>query len=393
MSRQRKLPAGMTLRGKVYYANFRAQGRRVQKRLSSDFSTAKELLNDLRSRSDRADFGLVDNDYLWKDLREEFFRWARQSIRASEGYETDLNQIEEYQCVRSIRQINHAFVFGFRQWRLGQGVGPRTVNRAVDTLGNMPNKGVAWGRIGENTIASIKPLPNDEPRKKRRSLSVEEVQALSDASPDYLLPVWRFFMVTGVRSGELARLKFTDIDFERGAVTIPRTSKNHKEREIPLDDEMLATITRLRDEAPSRLPVPGKTLPGRLSRDHVFVNGANTPWYNNLLRTFYTWCKRADIEGADSGGSVDLHSLRVTFTTLALEGGAAPKAIQEILGHSTLAMTMCVYAKATDRTKRDAISALPFAKSSSPEHVIPLQNGPKVDPSNSEEPETLCFTG
>jgi integrase len=65
-----------------------------------------------------------------------------------------------------------------------------------------------------------------------------------------------------------------------------------------------------------------------------------------------------------------IHSLRVSFTTLALEGGANPKAVQAILGHSTLALTMGIYARATDRAKREAIGALPFAKVSAPEHVI-----------------------
>ena len=73
-----------------------------------------------------------------------------------------------------------------------------------------------------------------------------------------------------------------------------------------------------------------------------------TPLRNNLLARFYAVCRRAGIHDAEPGGSVDIHALRVTFTTLSLEHGAKPKAVQEILGHSTLAMTMSVYAKATD---------------------------------------------
>jgi hypothetical protein len=70
---------------------------------------------------------------------------------------------------------------------------------------------------------------------------------------------------------------------------------------------------------------------------------------------------------------------------LALEGGANPKAVQAILGHSTLALTMGVYARATDRAKRDAISALPFAKVSAPGHVIPVQNAHTARTSDSAE--------
>ena len=45
MARQRKLPPGMQLRGTVYYSCFRAGGRQVRKRLSTDFDAACKILN------------------------------------------------------------------------------------------------------------------------------------------------------------------------------------------------------------------------------------------------------------------------------------------------------------------------------------------------------------
>lgn len=59
----------------------------------------------------------------------------------------------------------------------------------------------------------------------------------------------------------------------------------------------------------------------------------------NLLRSFYAVCKRAGIKDAIPGGAVDIHSLRVTFTTMAIDGGANPKAVQAMLGHATLELT------------------------------------------------------
>ena len=55
MARPRKLPAGMWQRGNTYYARFRAGGRLVRERLSSDFKAAVTMLNDLRARADRAE--------------------------------------------------------------------------------------------------------------------------------------------------------------------------------------------------------------------------------------------------------------------------------------------------------------------------------------------------
>ena len=54
MARPRKLPTGMWQRGNTYYARFRAGGRLVRERLSSDFKAAVTMLNDLRAQADRA---------------------------------------------------------------------------------------------------------------------------------------------------------------------------------------------------------------------------------------------------------------------------------------------------------------------------------------------------
>lgn len=396
MARKRKLPDGMWQRGKVYYARFRANGRVVRKRLATDFKVACELLNELKARAQRADFGLLDNDCSWDELKAEFLRWAKQNVRNPQDYERDLRRMEEYCRVRSIRQVDHNYLYAFREWRLSHGKTPRTVNRETGTLNNMLNRGVEWGKIGNNPIGGVNPLCHDDPVKQRRSLSVDEVNALFDNSPDNLKRVWRMFMVTGIRREELVNMKFDDVDFDRGVVTVRAgTAKNHRRREIPLDDDMLATIAALKAEAKDREPVRSRNADlterqrRNFSRDHVFVTRVNTPMRNNLLTRFYTCCKRASIEGAHSGGSVDIHSLRVSFTTIALENGAKPKSVQEILGHSTLALTMGVYAKATDRSKREVVSALPFAKSSTPDHVISLPDAHTARTSRSESAQDV----
>jgi integrase len=250
----------------------------------------------------------------------------------------------------------------------------------------MFNWGVGRELIGSNPLAKLKPLPTDgEKRKDRRSLSVEEVEAVFEASPDWLRPVLRMFAVTGMRRNEVCTLKFSDVDFERGVVIVrAKTAKTKREREIPLDDEMLATIKRLHDDAPFRRPGKGNTakdseaIAKRFSKEHVFVTTANTRWGHNLLKRFYVVCKRAGIRGAQAGGSVDLHALRVTFTTLSIQNGGNPTDVQATLGHASLKMTMDIYSKSTDHGKRAAVSALPFAKVSNPGHVIPLLTVAKI---------------
>jgi integrase len=187
------------------------------------------------------------------------------------------------------------------------------------------------------------------------------------------------FACTAIRRGELVGLVFGDIDFARQTVTVRASAaKNHQAREIPLDDALLAMLAELREASQHRQRMPGRTSAQTeqqrraFTRERVFVTHANTPLKNNLLRRFYAVCRRASIEGAHFGGTVDLHSLRVSSTTLMLEPGASPKAVQMILGHAILRMTMGIYAKATERGKRDAVAALHFATTTMPRSVVSL---------------------
>ncbi|MHB8974278.1 MAG: tyrosine-type recombinase/integrase [Pirellulaceae bacterium] len=373
-SRPRQLPAGMQQRGDMYYCRFRAGGHLIRQRLSSDFKVACTLLREMQARATRTDFGLRDNDFSWQKLTEAFLHWKRQTSRHPEEFEQSFRLFAAYRTVTSVREIDLSYVLGFREWRLAQEVTPRTINKQVGHLNHMLNMAVTWRHIGSNPLAALRPLRHDTPSKQRRSLSLVEVQLLFAHSPPHLRPVWELLMTTGLRKRELANLVFDDVDFTRRTLTVRgANAKNHKPREVPLSDDMLATLARLRDEAPARRPRghgnrrTAAAQQAAFSREHIFVTRANTPWRNNLLRSFYTCCQRAGIVGAEPGGSVDLHALRVSFVTLALEHGATPRAVQEIVGHATLNLTMRIYARVTDRSKQQAVGALPFAQISPPD--------------------------
>ena len=257
MPRKRQLPSGMRQRGTVYYASFRAGGRRVNKRLSSDFRTACQLLNEMKARADRADFSLLDNDCSLAEIKKQWLKHCDLTLRprTAKRYRQNLANIEAGLPAKSVAQVTVPAINAFRQKRMDEERSPRTVNMDVGALSTMLTWAVGAGLIGSNPIADLTPLPNDNPRKQRRTLEPEEVQAIFDYSPAYLKPVWRMLMTTGMRHDELARLTFDDIDFERHTVTVRSGSaKNHAEREIPLDDTMLAILTELQQNAAYRVP-------------------------------------------------------------------------------------------------------------------------------------------
>ena len=239
----------------MYYCRFRAGGRLIRQRLSADFKVACTLLREMQARAARTDFGLTDNDFPWQKLVDTFLHWKRQTSRHPEEFERTLQLLAEYRPVTSVREFDLPYVLGFREWRLAQGVTPRTINKQVGHLNHLLNMAVAWRHIGSNPLASLRPLRHDSPAKQRRSLSLAEVQALFAHSPAYLRPVWQLLMTTGLRKRELANLVFDDVDFARRTLTVRAASaKSHKSREVPLSDDMLSTLARLRDEAATSPP-------------------------------------------------------------------------------------------------------------------------------------------
>lgn len=374
----RKLPPGLRKRGTVYYAYFQSGGVRVRKRLSHNLSVAKVMLTDLRAKLDLGDLSVVDNRYPWDRAKKEYLRWVQQTKRRPKEYQAILARFEQYRPVRHVSQLTHDYMVGYRDWRLSHGVAPSTINLEVKRLQGLLNRLVAWRRIKSNPIKGLDRLAEDHPVKQRRALTAEEVRRLLDASgPRRLL--WLTFLTTGLRSGELREATYDWIDWDRRTLTVPRTSKTHTAREVPLCDEVYDGLRAAYEADPDqRRLFPGRCRCGGRSRE-------------GLLHALYRDAGKAGIEGAHQGGSVDVHALRVTFTTLSIDNGAKPAAVQKILGHKTLAMTMNVYNRVSDSSKRDAVAVLPFASTSRPEHLIrfPEKSGTEMAQGSEKVAETL----
>src|SRR5207253_8746117 len=119
---------------------------------------------------------------------------------------------------------------------------------------------------------------------------------------------------------------------------------------------------------------------------------ANTPMghRSNLYHTFLRCCDKAGIltETTDTEGRVVehvyLHSLRRTFATNLIVGGADPESVRQLLGHRTLEMTRKIYTKIRSQTKRQALRKLSYGQGAlAPDHIVeypgasgnPVQNG------------------
>jgi integrase len=198
-----------------------------------------------------------------------------------------------------------------------------TVNREVATLRHMLNKAVEWGMLENNPFSKGSKLGLKENNHRLRFLTEEEVGALLKACSDlstyspHLRPLVETALNTGMRRGELLSLKWEQI--RNGFIYLTKT-KTNKARQIPINDRLAQVFQEVRRG-------------NQMKSEFVFCN-ANGGRLYTVNRSFPSACRRAGIE------DFHFHDLRHTFASHLVMNGVSLKAVQELLGHTSLAMTM-----------------------------------------------------
>lgn len=198
-----------------------------------------------------------------------------------------------------------------------------------------------------------------QPRGLPRPLSVEDVARLLSAPPTTTASGLRDRAVletmygAGLRVSELVGLDVDDVDLEEGSVRV--FGKGAKERDVPLGRYAREAISAYLSRARPDLATPR-------SRAALFLNRRGgrltrqTCW--SMIR------QHARRTGIDK--RVTPHTLRHSFATHLLEGGADVRVVQELLGHASVATTQ-VYTLVTKEHLREVyFTAHPRARRSKP---------------------------
>ena len=178
------------------------------------------------------------------------------------------------------------------------------------------------------------------PESDKVYLTAPEVQALANTpiSGELGAEVKRAFLFgcyTGLRISDLKTLAWGDIQRDPPQIN-KRQEKTKRKAFVPLHAVAWGIIN-------------DKQLHGY--KDPVF--SALTKSKTNTNEYIKRWAKRAGIEK-----NIGWHTARHTFAVLSLESGAEIYTVSKLLGHTDVKTTQ-VYAKATDKMKRDAVNALP----------------------------------
>jgi integrase/recombinase XerC len=130
---------------------------------------------------------------------------------------------------------------------------------------------------------------------------------------------------SGLRVGEIAGLSRVQVDTDRGRVLV--RGKGEKEREVPMSDHAVDAIR-------AWLSAGRPTMAGE-DRTSMFFNRKGKPFSGRDIRAMVEQYAGRVLPGR----RVTPHTLRHSFATHLLEGGADIRAVQELLGHASVATT------------------------------------------------------
>jgi integrase/recombinase XerC len=153
---------------------------------------------------------------------------------------------------------------------------------------------------------------------------------------------------TGIRVGELVALDLDDVDRERNLVRV--FGKGRKERSVPFGHPAARALDRWVTEGRATLMTDG-------AGGALFLGARGRRIDQRAVRTL-VHRRIAEVPGAPDIGP---HGLRHTAATHLLEGGADLRAVQELLGHASLATTQLYTHVTTDRLRRAYQQAHPRA--------------------------------
>lgn len=207
----------------------------------------------------------------------------------------------------------------YRALRLGEKVGPATINREMATLKHALSKAVQWKRLRKAAREELKAIVKyEEPDGRLRYLSGEaEAERLLQACDASLRPIVLTALHTGMRKGELLGLTWDAVDMTHGFIRLKQT-KNGKARALPLNETLWSLFSGLR----SRQDVPW-----------VFHDAAGHRW-NDIRHAFEAACEGAGLT------DFHFHDLRHTFASWLIMRGVPLATVSTLLGHTSQTMTL-----------------------------------------------------
>ncbi|MDD5437998.1 MAG: tyrosine-type recombinase/integrase [Patescibacteria group bacterium] len=338
---------------KSWWVDFQHDLRRIRKRSPSNSKIGAQeyealLRRRLANGEDIERESTLGEDVLFRDFAREWFETSAKAANKPSEIRTKesilRNHLDPFFGQVELGLIDSKLTEEYKASKLSMKLSKKTVNNHLTILSRCLRVAHEWGKLEK--LPKIVKLKAESQRFDFLS-PVESVSLVQNCDE----PKWRemIFMAlrTGMRLGELFGLEWSDVDFDRKLICVRHsivrgikgTPKNNKIRFIPITDELCRMIYERRQ---------GKGL--------VFHRGDGTPLsYKIAENAIHRACKKAKIR------LIGWHVLRHTFASQLVSEGVPLNTVQELMGHSSIIMTMR-YAHLAPSALKSAVEVLEKAE-------------------------------
>jgi integrase len=268
-----------------------------------------------------------------------------ENFKTQKSYPTKVFVIKELReafGARTLGQITKLDMENYRNRRKATALksgklrAEASVNYEMAVFAHILAQAVEWELLENSPFKKGKRLMFKVDNQRRRFLTDTEIDTLIDACPPHLKPIVETALLTGMRRDEILSLKWEQINhgfiyLEGGMV------KSGKGRQIPVNDRLAEVFQEVRRG-------------NQLKSEYVFCDSQGRR-FHDVKNSFNGACRRAGIR------DFTFHDLRHTFASHLVMKGIGLKAVQELLGHADMKMTMR-YAHLSPGHLQEAVAVL-----------------------------------
>lgn len=288
---------------------------------------------------------------------EKFIQYIKSEKRYSEhtiaAYKRDLDQfsffLEKKYGIKDILSVNSEIVRSYIIDLKDEDLKNRSINRKISSLRSFYNYCLREKQISVTPLFGVKSMK--QPKELVKFVPEHDIKKMQfEQNDDFLVRrdevIFEILYQTGMRQTEMRSL--CDDDVNKNSKTIKVHGKRNKDRIIPVGEELLAMIENY-------IEIRDRQFPNRNSSSLIVDdkgNEASPQFVYGLIHEM--------LKGITTIEQKSPHVLRHTFATHLLNRGADIRAIQKLLGHSSLNSTQIYTHNTIDKLKDVYKKAHPY---------------------------------
>ena len=305
-------------RNSTYWVRFQWHGKEVRRSAhTTSKATAQQFLAQLLDEHRRLDRGGNPR----RTYREALERFTYDYLptlkpRTQERYRTSFRQLHPVFGDLYLDEITRTRLADYASDRMKIGTKGATVRRDLATLSCLCSCAVAWDYIDTNPVKQFSKRHIRESPPRTTYPTAEQVDWLVAKAPPMTGRIIRFLAETGMRQEEVCGLEWSQVSIQRREVRLTKT-KTSSPRVVPLSDAAIGTLVG---------------TPRHITSPYVF-------WHHDGKR-HSTFANSFALIARRAGVPFRCHDLRHAFASRFLQATGNIPALQAILGHRSIQMTM-----------------------------------------------------